>query len=94
MNKLDAKVANIDDSQVGEPQITGAYASLINSDLHDDFAAITMQAQMRAQSVSNRPGGQSIALAQAMHRSRLQGLAEPSAPVGATSHKQSISVTQ
>ena len=63
MNKLDATVANIDESQVGAPQITGAYASLINSDLHDDFAAIAGQAQMRANSVSNRTGGQAIALA-------------------------------
>ena len=39
MNNLEAKVANIDPRNIPAPDITGAYASLINSDLHDDMGA-------------------------------------------------------
>ena len=38
MNELEAKVNNVSRGQLGAPKITGAYASLINSDLHDDFS--------------------------------------------------------
>ena len=41
MNNLEAKVANIDPRNIPAPDITGAYASLINSDLHDDMGART-----------------------------------------------------
>ena len=37
MTDLEAKVANLERSKLGVPKITGAYASLINSDLHDDL---------------------------------------------------------
>ena len=38
MNELEGHVNNVARNQLGAPKITGAYASLINSDLHDDFS--------------------------------------------------------
>ena len=41
MNNLEAQVANIDPRNLPAPDITGAYASLINSDLHDEIGTRT-----------------------------------------------------
>jgi hypothetical protein len=37
MTELEARVGNIERKHMGAPKITGAYASLINSDLHDNI---------------------------------------------------------
>ena len=37
MTELEARVGKIDRKHMGAPKITGAYASLINSDMHDDI---------------------------------------------------------
>jgi len=46
MTELDARVANMDRKHMGAPRITGAYASLINSDLHDDLDPTRSKSQL------------------------------------------------
>jgi hypothetical protein len=38
MTELESRVSNVERKYMGAPRITGAYASLINSDLHDDLS--------------------------------------------------------